>query len=102
MQISHTFYKQDDLNYDMKTCKVAIAENQERRLDVITIVAMFTIVTINHSRHNTNHNCRKKPQLSQCQPQLSQSCSTTIVATPITNVAIFSKFYIFFFDINLV
>ena len=41
--------------------------------DVITIVAMFTIVAINHNFRNTNHNCRKKPQLSQLQSQLSQS-----------------------------
>ena len=51
---------------------------------VITIVAMFTIVA-------TTHNCCKKPQLSQHQPQLSHSWSTTSVVTPITNVAIFSK-----------
>ena len=51
---------------------MAIAENQERRHDVITIVAMFTIVAIN--------------QLSQHQPQLSQK--TTIVAMPTTIVAI--------------
>ena len=70
--------------------------------DLITIVAMFTIVAIIHNCRNTNHNCRKTPQLLQCQPQLSQFCSTTFVATPITNVAIFSKFYIFFFNINLV
>ena len=40
--------------------------------DVITIVAMFTIVAIDHNCRNTNHNCRKKTQLLQ-------SCSTTIV-----------------------
>ena len=31
MQISHTFYKQDYLNYDIGTCKWALAENQESR-----------------------------------------------------------------------
>ena len=56
-------------------------------VDVITTVAMFTIVTINHSCRN--HNCRKKSKLSQLQPQLSQSWSTTIFATLITNVASF-------------
>ena len=52
--------------------------------DEITIVAVY-------------HNCRNPPQLKQHQPQLSQitrifapqSRSTTIVATPITNVVIF-------------
>ena len=70
--------------------------------DVIAIVVMFTVVAIDNNYRNTNRNCRKKPQLSQCQPQFLQSCSTTIVATPITNVAIFSKFYTPFFIINLV
>ena len=32
----------------------------ETGADVITIVAMFTIVVINHNCRNTNHNCRKK------------------------------------------
>ena len=66
------------------------AASNARLADVITIVAMFTIVAINHNCRNTNHNCRKNPQLSQCQRELSQSCSITIVATPITNVAIFA------------
>ena len=39
--------------------------------DVITIVAMFTIVEINHNCRNTNHDCCKKPQLLQLQQQLS-------------------------------
>ena len=42
--------------------------------DVITIVAMFTIVAINHNGRNTNHDCRTKPQLPQLRPKLSQSC----------------------------
>ena len=33
--------------------------------DVTTIVAIFTIVAINHNCHNTLHNCLKKLQLSQ-------------------------------------
>ena len=41
--------------------------------DVITIVAMFTIVAINYNCCNTNHNCRKK---------------ITIVASATTIVAI--------------
>ena len=70
--------------------------------DVITIVAMFTIVAIDHNCRNINHSCRKKhncrnanhhccnpaqPQLSQRHSQMSQ---------------FFSKFYTFFFNINFV
>ena len=47
-------------------------------------------VWCDHNCRNV-HNCRNQPPLSKHQPQLSQSWSTTIVVTPITNLAIFLK-----------
>ena len=65
--------------------------------DVITIVAIFTIVASDHNCRNTNHNCRKKTQLLQ-------SCSTTIVCRNANrkcrNLIYFLLF--FFFNINFV
>ena len=57
--------------------------------DVITIVAICTIVASDHNCRNTNHNCRKKHSCcNPAQPQL-------FVATPITNVAILFIFLLF-------
>ena len=58
---------------------------------MITIVAMFTIVAINHNCRNTNHNCRKKNTIVAMPTTIVVIWSTTIVATPITIVVIFSK-----------
>ena len=50
---------------------IELFESDGKWVDVIRIVAMFTIVAINHNFCNTYHN--EKPQLSQSQPQSSQS-----------------------------
>ena len=50
---------------------IELLESDGKWVDVIRIVAMFTIVAINHNFCNTNHN--KKPQLLQSPPQSSQS-----------------------------
>ena len=68
-------FNKADLLYLKPYCEQAEQLETEclRACDVITIVAMFTIVAINHNGRNTNHDCRTKPQLQQLRPQLSQS-----------------------------